>query len=436
MRRNWKNRIIISAAFILLLIMAACKNDDHAEHAETYTCPMHPTVISDRPGSCPVCGMDLVKKARAGEEVEVTEDISGLIKSPNEIVVASIKTIKGEYKSVALSLQAQGIVTYDTRNIYTIPARMGGRLEKVFLKYAFQQVRKGQKVAEIYSPELLTAQRELLFLLENDSQNESLISSAKERLKLLGASDSQISHLVETKEPQNTFTIYSPYEGYVIAATQQTPQAPVSGQASSTSGSTSGMEGMGGTSGSADQSSSSSTSSGTTENLVREGSYISSGQTLFKIVNASALRVELNLPSAAASSVKKGSNVILDFGNGHEQTATVDFVQPFFNQGQEFVTVRVYTDKTEDLHIGHLVGAKMQSTSGEALWVPKEAVLDLGVDKVVFIKVNNVLKPKKIITGARTDKEIEVKQGLASSDEIAANAQYLVDSESFIKTPK
>src|SRR5690606_28561843 len=118
--------------------------------------------------------------------------------------------------------EAQGIVTYDTRNIYTIPSQIGGRLEKVFLKYPFQTVKKGQKVAEIYSPELLTAQRELLFLLENDSQNEALIKGARERLRLLGASESQINYLVQKRQPQNTFSIYSPYNGYVIADTQQT----------------------------------------------------------------------------------------------------------------------------------------------------------------------------------------------------------------------
>src|SRR5688572_9402404 len=139
MKRNWRNSWLL---IVVLAFAVSCnKGDEHAEHADTYTCPMHPTVISDKPGTCPVCGMDLVRKARAGEEVEITEDLSKLIKSPNETVIASIKTIKGEYKSMTVSTEAQGVVTYDTRNIYTIPARIGGRLEKVLLKYAFQQVR-------------------------------------------------------------------------------------------------------------------------------------------------------------------------------------------------------------------------------------------------------------------------------------------------------
>jgi multidrug efflux pump subunit AcrA (membrane-fusion protein) len=146
--------------------------------------------------------------------------------------------------------------------------------------------------------------------------------------------------------------------------------------------------------------------------------------------------VELNLPAASASTIRKGTDVVLDFGDGEEQTATVDFIQPFFDEGQEFLTIRVYTEKSDKLHIGHLVKAKLTSSSLEAMWVPKAAVLDLGVDKIVFIKDKNVLKPQKVTVGTRTNDALEIKQGLTSSDEIAANAQYLVDSESFIKTQK
>jgi hypothetical protein len=319
------------------------------------------------------------------------------------------------------------MVTYDTRNIYTIPVRVGGRLEKVYLKYPFQQIRKGQKVAEIYSPEMLTAQRELIFLLENDSGNSAMIASAEEKLRLMGASESQINTLIKNKEPDNKFTLYSPYDGYVIPEDQTAPVAPTATPSQSAPVG----EGMGMSvpSASAYQSSSS-----PDDDLIREGSYVTSGQTLFKIAGDASLRVELNLPAASVSTMRKGSEITLDFGKGDKQNAVVDFIQPFFNQGQEFVTIRVYTHHTDNLHIGHLVNAEIKGSSIESMWVPREAVLDLGVDKVVFIKTENVLKPKKIVTGVRTDNEVEVKQGLSSSDEIAANAQYLVDSESFIKT--
>lgn len=429
MRKNWKNNTALSFMFLLVLLVQACsKTGDEHDHADTYICPMHPTVVSDRPATCPVCGMDLVRKARPGEEVEITDELSRLIKSPNETVIASVKMIKGEFKALPVKLEAQGIVTYDPRSIYTIPSRITGRLEKVLLKYPFQLVRKGQKVAEIYSAELVTAQRELLFLLENDSQNQQLISASKDRLRLLGATDSQINELIRTGEPENTFAIYSPYNGYVISESQQTPVAPLTPSGAPASGMGNDM--------SQQSPASSSSPAPQPESIIREGTYVSSGQTLFRIVNTTALRVELNIPSTLTNSISKGTDIALDFGDGQVESGKVDFVQPFLNEGENFISVRIYTPHSEKLHIGHLVTAKLSALSKEALWIPIEALLDLGVEKVVFIKDKKVLKPKKVTVGARTGDSVEIIQGLSSSDEIAANAQYLIDSESFIKTPK
>jgi Cu(I)/Ag(I) efflux system membrane fusion protein len=302
------------------------------------------------------------------------------------------------------------------------------------LKYEFQTVAKGQKIAEVYSPELITAQRELLFLLENDSENKSMIDAGKSKLELLGLSKAQIDDLIQKKETSNTFNVFSPYSGYLITDNPAPTTSPtMSAPATGTSG---GMgDGMG--------SSSSGTTSSTVTNqstnkgqVVREGDYVSSGQTLFTIVNASSLRIELALPASQAVSVKKGTPLDLNYGNGATQKTTVDFVQPFFSEGQDFVKVRVYNSAVKDLHIGHLVTAEIQLPATESLWVPKVAVLDLGNEQIVFIKDRGMLKPKKVTTGITSDDQIEIRSGLASSDEIAANAQYLIDSESFIKTAK
>lgn len=432
MKKNWRNNIIVIVGLFSLLVLGACnKGNEHAEHADVYTCPMHPTVVSDKPGTCPVCGMDLVKKARPGDEVKITEDLARLIKSPNETVVASIKTIKGEFKSMPASVKAQGIVTYDTRNIYTIPARIGGRLEKVFLKYTFQSVHKGQKVVEIYSPELITAQRELLYLLENDRSNTDIIESSKNKLYLLGATQNQVEEMIKRKDVTYTFSIYSPYDGYVIREDQQAPAVSTTSSSSSASSMGGGMA--------ASSSSTSATPVPTTMNassseLMREGNYVSTGQTLFKVVNTTALRVELDLPVAQAGRVSLQDEVDLDLGNQAIVKGKVDFVQPFFTEGEEFVKVRLYIKNSGELHIGQLVRATIKLKPIEALWIPREAVLDLGLDKIVFVKERDVFKPKNVKAGIRTDGWVQIIQGLSSSDEIAANAQYLVDSESFIKT--
>lgn len=432
MKKNLKNNWILVAVIAVLTLASCGQGGDHAEHADTYTCPMHPTVVSDRPSTCPVCGMDLVRKARSGEEVEITEDLAKLLKSPNETIVGSIKTVKGQYKSVPVSIDVQGVVTYDTRNIYSIPSRVGGRLEKIFLKYAYQPVTKGQKIAEIYSPELITAQRELIFLLENDAENNSMIDAAEKKLELLGMTASQIKTIAEKKETTNTFTVFSPYSGYLIIDQQAPSTSAAMSTASGTPGS--GMDAMEGAASNAQASTPTPVENSPSGAIVREGTYVSAGQTLFSVVNNEALRIELDLPANQSGSIGKGDKLELDYGNGSIEQASVDFVQPFFNEGQDFLKLRVYTTQIEGLHIGHLVKAKIHLSPSEALWVPKESVLDLGTDKVVFIKDRGVLKPRKVTTGTSSGGLVEIKSGLSSSDEIAANAQYLVDSESFIKT--
>lgn len=433
MRKNWKNNFIVFTVFVLITLASCGGGDEQAEHADTYICPMHPTVVSDRPSTCPVCGMDLVRKARPGEEVEITDDLAKLLKSPNETVIASIKTIKAEYKSVSSWVEAQGIVTYDTRKIFSIPSRVGGRLEKVYLKYEFQPVVKGQKIAEIYSPELITAQRELLFLIENDAENQLLINASKKKIELLGLTTAQIEGLINDKRTTQTFSIYSPYSGYLITG-QQAPATSASISSAATTASGGMSDGM--SSSAVASSLATTTSSDPAASIIREGTYVSSGQTLFSIVNTDDLRIELDLPASQATSIKRGDKLSLDFENGSTQERTIDFVQPFFNEGQDFAKVRVLTGKTKDLHIGHLLKARIQVPASESLWVPRESVLDFGTSKIVFIKERGVLKAKKVTVGISAEGLVEIRSGLASSDEIAANAQYLADSESFIKTVK
>lgn len=405
MNKNWRNSWpVYFLIMIMILTLLSCgQKTDHAEHGDTYTCPMHPAVTSDRPGTCPVCGMDLVRKARTGEEIAITEDLSRLIKSPNETVVASIATIRGEYRSNPVTVEAQGVVAYDTRSIYTIAARVGGRLEKVYLKYVFQAVTKGQRIAALYSPELVMAQRELVFLLENDPENSAIINSASRKLELMGMTVKQIDNLIQNKEVHQTVSIYSPHTGYLIGAQE----------ASSGSGNKSGTEASGA--------------------LIKEGDYVSPGQTLFTVVDANALRIELNLPGSYAGMLRKGSKVEFDSGN---RTGSVGLIQPFFTEGQEFLKIRVYLTGAEQFPIGQLVDAVIHLESKEALWVPRESVLDLGTRKVVFAKERGVLKPMEVTTGSRAGEMVEISAGLSSIDEIAANAQYLVDSESFIKPGK
>lgn len=419
-----------SFACVVLILVLGCTGKDSSSTAEQdqYTCPMHPTVISDKQGACPVCGMDLVRKTRAGEEVVITEALSKVMKSPSDIVMSNIATVRGEYAKKPVSRAVQGLVTYDTRSIHTIPARVGGRLEKVLLKYAFQPVHIGDKVAEIYSPELLTAQRELLYLLEADTDNMAMIDAARNKLYLLGATRDQVDKIVARKEAMYTFSLYSPYEGYVIANDQR----ELSTVTPATSSSSAMGTGMGGDSRGTTKPSKS--MSATPSEWMREGTYVSAGQMLFTIVDPTALRIELDVPATETGKVIEVQDVVdLDLGSQGRIQGKVDFVQPFFSEGAEFIKIRVYVRNTGELRIGQLVRGNVVMDSVEALWIPRKAVMDLGQGTIVFVKERGVFIPKTVKTGTQSGEWVAINQGLSSSDEFASNAQYLVDSESFIK---
>ena len=207
MRNNLRNNIHWIA--FLLLVLASCKGKEShsANGGEQYTCTMHPQVVQDKPGLCPICGMDLVRKSRPGKEVKITKELSYLLKPTNVLVTSSIRTITPVQKAVEVKTEAKGVITHDTRKIATISARFGGRIEKLYVRYNLQPIQKGQKILEIYSPELVTVQRELIYLLQSDAGNSQLIELSRRKLKLLGLSESQINQLVSTKQESYSFAV-------------------------------------------------------------------------------------------------------------------------------------------------------------------------------------------------------------------------------------
>src|SRR5439155_1581072 len=122
-------------------------------------------------------------KGKHNEEVKITAELNYLLKPVNSVVISSINTVAPVRKSMDVEVKANGIITYDTRSLTTISSRLNGRIEKLFVRNNFQPIYKGQKILEVYSPELLTAQRDLLYLLKSDKENSQLIEGAKEKLR-------------------------------------------------------------------------------------------------------------------------------------------------------------------------------------------------------------------------------------------------------------
>ncbi len=434
-------------AFALLILMlgliVACNSEKEKQvhvHDE-YTCPMHPQITQDKPGTCPICGMDLVKKSGAVQSVAVSEEMRDLIKPTNSSVVAAIETIRPERKTLPVNVTAPGVVSYDTRKTYSVPVRFGGRIEKLYLKYNYQPVRKGQVIMEVYSPELITAQRELLYVASQHKEHIEIIESAKQKLQLLGLTNEQIENIIKTGKESFAFPVFSPYSGYIVESNIALPEVSTASGASSTSMGGGGMnKKSGGAMGGGVQPNNAMNTANSSPAMggqfsIREGMYLTTGQSLFKVVDGTRLWAELYFPAKEGAQIRKGVLIELHV-KGTQETirAKVDFIQPFFSEGKQFLQVRSYINaNVNEIRVGQLLTAHVTETHSQALWIPKKAILDLGVQQIVFIKEKATYIPFKVKTGLETNGWIEITEGLDESVEIAANAQYLVDSESFIK---
>lgn len=432
------------ALFILMLgLIVACNSEKEKQvhvHDE-YTCPMHPQITQDKPGTCPICGMDLVKKSVAGQDVAISEDMKDLIKPTNSSVISTIETIRPERKTLPVNITAAGVISYDTRKTYSVPVRFGGRIERLYLKYNYQPVRKGQVIMEIYSPELITAQRELLYVVSQHKEQFEIIESAKQKLQLLGLTKDQIENIIKTGKESFAFPVFSPYSGYIVESNASLPEASTASGASSTSMSGGGMnKKSGGAMGGGVQPSNAMNTANSSPAMggqfsTREGMYVATGQSLFKVVDGTRLWAEVYFPAKESSQIKKGELIELHVkGSQKAIQARVDFIQPFFSEGKQFLQVRSYINaKANEIRVGQLLTAHVVQSHDQALWVPKKAILDLGVQQIVFIKEKANYTPFKVKTGLEANGWVEIIEGLTESVEIAANAQYMIDSESFIK---
>ena len=180
-------------------ISSSPTSQDSSQVAAVYQCPMdceHGKTY-DKAGVCPVCGMDLIKKEEDATALTGIK-LDDLLQPTDHFVVSSIPVTTVRKKVVPVDMEAFGTITYDTRLINTISARVSGRIEKLYVRYRYQHVHKGAHIMDIYSPELLTAQQNLLFLLKNDAGNTSFINAAKEKLLLLGVSNDQLEQIIHS----------------------------------------------------------------------------------------------------------------------------------------------------------------------------------------------------------------------------------------------
>jgi len=378
----------------------------HSDTEETYTCPMHPQIIRHEPGNCPICGMPLVKKENAIREISEV-DLSTLLQGDNNTVVSSIPVTTLQFSNQEIQLNALGTVEYDTRFMKTISSRVSGRIEKLYIKYRYQPVQTGDRIMDIYSPELLTGQQNLLFLIKNDPTNTPLINAAKQRLLLLGMNSSQLQKVVSTGKAIFNVAVYSTYTGHVHEtgnmnnSSQQIIPVNESGELS-----------------------------------IKEGMYVEKGQPVFQVNNMDNVWVSLSFFPGENSLIKVGTpvTIIPETAPDKKIFSKIGFIEPFYKNGSKTVSARVYLNNSKSMiPVGSQVKATLNIQTKFSNWLPKESVLSLGLNKIVFLKKGNVFKAHQVNTGIVADNLIQVTDGLDTKDSVAINAQFLIDSEGFIK---
>jgi multidrug efflux pump subunit AcrA (membrane-fusion protein) len=257
------------------------------------------------------------------------------------------------------------------------------------------------------------------------------VEGAKRKLLLLGLTPAQVKQIISKRREIYSFPIYSPYSGYLAEVAQSAPFAPLPGMNQSPAD-----DGMGGSMGGQASTLPAVPTSATSNpsSLIREGMYVSPGQTLFKIINPSVVWAEVNLTSDQALSITKGMPVAVKLGQGEWIDGKVNLVQPFFTKGQQFARVRISLVNKNNIRIGQLVEASIELKNRAGLWVPATSILDLGTRKIAFVKSGNTFSAKVVSTGERINEQIKITKGLSTESLIAANANFLVDSEGFIMT--
>ena len=405
----YRSKVFLVGFVITFFSFIGCKNNvtknapSTVASEEIYTCPMHPKVIRHEPGNCPICGMPLVKKENASREISQV-DLSSLLQANNNTIVSSIPVTTMQLAKQQINLEALGSIDYDTRFMHTISSRVSGRIEKLYIKYRFQPVHKGDKIMDIYSPELLTGQQDLLFLVKNDPSNSALINAAKEKLLLLGMTQNQLQKIISSGKAILAVSVCSNYSGHVH-------ESGIPSQTENTMSMNGPLS-------------------------IKEGMYVEKGQPVFQVNNMNHVWITLNFFPGENSLIKVGTpvTIIPETAPDKKILSKIDFIEPFYKNNSKTISARVYVDNSMlMLPVGSQVKASVTLNTKLNNWLPKESVLSLGLNKIVFLKKGNIFQAQVVATGVSTDDLVEIVNGLNPLDSVAVNAQFLTDSEGFIK---
>ena len=418
-----------------------------AAAATLYQCPMHPSIVQDHPGECPICGMKLVAAHRAArpaaeparkvafyrspmdprqtsptprrdemgmDYVAVYEDevagapaVAGLATvdiDPARQQLIGLKTSEVVWGDVGGAWRTVGRVAIDETRVRHINLKVGGFVERIHVDFIGKKVRRGDPLFSIYSPELLAAQEEFLLALRTrgalgrapgglaaapGDDGEALVGAARRKLALWDVPADEIERLARTGEPSKTLTLYSPVAGVV------------------------------------------------TRKDVVEGMKLDAGAMPYEIVDLSSLWVLADVYESELRLVREGMPATLKLNAfpNREFTGKVVFIDPLLNPQTRTVKLRLtFANPAGELRPEMFGEVVLRGAPHQGLRVPPDAILDSGIDKVVFVAVGEgKFAPRKVRLGETDATAVEVITGLQQGERVVTRANFLIDSESRLR---
>jgi len=390
-------------------------------HKNTYYCPMHPSYKSDKPDNCPVCSMKLVKMESApaaegnlghqpgmggmgststvGNGTNLPAGKSIFI-TPQRQQMIGMQTVLVNEMPLTKEIRAVGKVAYDETKVTHIHTKVTGYVEEVFVDYKGQDVKKGDPMFTIYSPELVSTQEEYLLALRSrntlknssfewvSSGSQSLVDAARERLRLWDIRDGEIEKLEREGKPRRTLTIYSPVNGLV-----------------------------------------------TNRQAFHHGRFVNPEMDLYTLVDLSTVWILGDIYEYELPYVKVGQSAEVEFPYASETKSLrgrLTFLYPYLDPKTRTAQVRMeFPNPGLQLKPDMFVNLKLKVSLGPSLAVPEDAVLDTGTEQYVFVdKGEGYLEPRPVKVGGEAMGYIAIQSGLKAGERVATAANFILDSES------
>ena len=382
--------------FASLTLFMACSGDhpadphthDDTATAEKYTCPMHPQVVSEKAGACPICGMELVKTDRSKM---LTHE---LMLSDIQMRLANITSKKVTKQSVGQSLSVDGRLVLDEQKTEVISSRASGRVERLYIKETGQAIKKGQPLYTLYSEPLLVLQQEYLLAKEQydafrEPRYKSFLTASEKKLMLYGLTKNQINRLTDRNALEPRVTFLSPASGIV------------------------------------------------TEINSAEGQSISEGGMLYKVEDISKLWVEAELYPNETGLIQTGDQVLIKVNGSQDAPvqAQVSFLSPEYRANAQVVVMRASINNENLKHKpGQLVQVHLTHSAREAVVVPVDAVIRTANGTHVYLQIGSgTFRPQAVETGTENFDLVEIRKGVQEGDTIAVTGAYLLYSEMVLR---